>query len=794
MWRFYKVLILLFSFILFFCISSFAQKQVLLKGTIKDNQNRPIPFATVFLTPGNFGQMTDSLGAFSIQLPAKGKFHIRITALGYNKLEEDLLLTQSIVKHNWQLKEEATHLQEVHVTASAHGAMMKLKPIKAQVINTTASQQQPSTLIELMNRSAGIRIRQSGALGAPSDVMLNGFQNRSIRYFKDGLPLNYLGAGFNISLVPVNMLDHVEVYKGVLPTYLGADALGGAINLVTKDSYKSFAEASYEVGSFNTHRVSLNAGYTSPDKKFFMGINGFFNYSDGDYQVDVKTPDPQTGVQEDVRVKLFHNRFRNYYTEIYAGIRDVKWADELRFSLTGFSINKQFQFGSTMFKPFGAAWGVQHSVVPALLYKKSFWNNKLQFTEFAEINTLNAGITDTLHGHYDWLGHFTANPAEKGEISNRGSLSDIDYHFFTSRSNLRYQLTTSQTLDLNVVVNRYMREGNDPYGYTFPDGKQVLSEPATYNKTVAALGWTADLPDKRLQNNFIVKFFHYRTLASDVTVTGEKETVGNSNNQWGIADGLKYKVSEKATLQFSVETALRLPEQDELFGDGNLKLANFNLKPERSLNINLSYKNAEPGKYHFETNVFYRYTKDMILMMPLYFLNSQSQNVDKVQGEGLDVDADYQITSWLKASGNFTYQNLRLVRTGNQTTEGARLRNTPYFFANLGLNGRLQHVLNKKDRLNIYWYYGFVRQYYLDYIPKSVEPDGFLGLWGKAGINAQNIIPDQNIHTAGFTYYPFEKPLSIGFQLKNIFNSRVYDHFKIQNPGRNFSVKISYSL
>ena len=792
--RLYRTLCMCLLFCTGLCIQGYAQHPVVLEGTVTDSHNRPLAFATVYITPGDRGQMTDSAGTFALELSEEGAYHIRITALGYASLEADIRLTAATTRRTFQLRENTEQLRAVNVTALSHGRQMSLKPIKAQVIGTTATQQQPATLIELMNRSAGIRIRQSGALGSNSDVMLNGFQNRSIRYFKDGLPLNYLGAGFNLSLIPVNMLDHVEVYKGVLPAYLGADALGGAINLVTKESYKSFAELSYELGSFNTHRASLNAEYISSDQTFFAGINGFFNYSDGNYKVDVQTPDPETGVQQDVRVQLFHNLFRNYYAEAYAGIRNKKWADELRLSVTGFSLYKQFQFGTTMFKPFGASWGTQHSVVPALLYKKQFWQDKLQFTQFAEINTLHAGITDTLHGHYDWLGHFTANASEKGEISNRGSLSDINYHYFTSRSNLQYRLSNTHTFNLNVVVNRYMREGTDPYGYRFPDGSAVLAEPAVYNKTVGALGWTVAVPGKRLQNNLIIKFFHYHTRASDLTVTGLKQTKTDDNNQWGIADGLTFKISDNSRLQFSAETALRLPEQDELFGDGNLKLANFELRPERSLNINLSYKRSRPGKYHFETNVFYRYTKDMILTMPLYFLNSQSQNVEKVRGEGLDMDADYQITPWLKANGNFTLQNLRLVHTGNPTTEGARLRNTPYFFANLGLHSRFQHVFGRQDRLNIYWYYAFVRQYYLDYIPRSVEPDGFLGLWGKAGINAENIIPDQNLHTAGLTYYPFEKPLSIGFQLKNIFNAGVYDNFRVQNPGRNFSLKISYSL
>src|SRR5690606_16063784 len=148
-------------------------------------------------------------------------------------------------------------------------------PIKAQVIQTLATKEQPATLTELMNRSAGIRIRQAGALGSRSNISLNGFQNRSVRYFKDGMPLDYLGFGFNISLIPVNMLDHVEVYKGVLPLHLGADALGGAVNLVTREAHRNFADISYEFGSFNTHRISLNAGLVSADGRYFGGVNAF---------------------------------------------------------------------------------------------------------------------------------------------------------------------------------------------------------------------------------------------------------------------------------------------------------------------------------------------------------------------------------------------------------------------------------------------------------------------------------------------------------------------------------------
>ena len=124
--------------------------------------------------------------------------------------------------------------------------------------------------------------------------------------------MDYLGSGYNISLVPVNMLERVEVYKGVLPTSLGADALGGAVNLITKKSLYRYAEGSYEIGSFNSHRLSLNALYTDTTRRFFVGVDAFLNRSDNNYPVTVNVTDQETATQRPATVRLFHNRFTNY--------------------------------------------------------------------------------------------------------------------------------------------------------------------------------------------------------------------------------------------------------------------------------------------------------------------------------------------------------------------------------------------------------------------------------------------------------------------------------------------------
>ncbi|MES1249101.1 MAG: hypothetical protein ABUL46_00380, partial [Chitinophaga rupis] len=429
----------------------------------------------------------------------------------------------------------------------------------------------------------------------------------------------------------------------------------------------------------------------------------------------------------------------------------------------------------------------------SLLYKKSLFDQKLNISQFLVRNTLKVQMIDTLHGHYDWFGKFTPSQSEKGELSTGGSLSNIDYTYFTSRTNISYKLSGGEVVSVNAVFNNYTRKGSDPFGNKFTNGVDVLTMPAKYNKMIVALGLSSELFKGKLQNNLIGKYFHYNTDASDGDYQGNEVHTRNSNTQWGIADGIKYVLNDNSFVTLSAETSLRLPEQDELFGDGNLKLSNFALLPERSVNINAGYKIAVPLKYTFEVNAFYRYTKDLILLMPINFLYAQSQNVSRVRGEGLNADGSCFILPWLTVNANFTYQDLRLVQTGYSTTEGARLKNTPYFFANGGLNARLNHPFTRRDKINLYWFYSFVREYYLDYIPKSVEPAGFLGLFGRARIDARNIIPNQSIHTLGFTYYPFQA-LAVGVQLKNALDARAYDNFKIQNPGRSISAKISYSL
>lgn len=764
-----------------------------LKGKVHDSRGNAIPYISVFIKQLNRATTANEAGEFTIANIQNGAYEITISGVGF----QTRVITATVPGADLviRLEESSEQLSEVVVEGKSETQLAKEQSIKAEVINTKALATQPATMIELMNRSSGVRVRQTGGLGASANLMVNGFQDRAIKYFKDGVPMDYLGAGYNFALVPVNMLERLEIYKGVLPTALGADALGGGLNMISKRSFRQYAEVSYEIASFNTHRASLNLFYQDTAHHFFAGADAFFNHSDNNYEVTVNVTDPEKGTQYEDNVKLFHNRFTHYFAEVYGGIVNTGWADELRIGITGFHLDRQNQYAARMSQPFGASTSEQYSVVPTLRYKKAFLEKRLQFDQFLVANTIHVAQVDTVKGLYDWYGNFTPVNGRRGEVTTRGSLADIGFSYFTSRSNVAFNLDANNTLELNVVHTRLSRKGSDPLGLTFvASGRDILAVPAYYNKVVAALGVQTELLDGKLVNSLAGKYFHAETRATDGDYYGNEVDRNATNERWGFAEAIKWTVNPASFVRFSAEAATRLPEQDEIFGDGNLHVSNFELKPERSINANLGYRTEKTDRYAIEVNTFYRVTRDLILNVPYNFLFNQHQNVDQVKGIGFETDATASVLPWLKLNGNFTYQDFRLFETGNSSKEGARLRNTPYFFANLGLNATRASLFNNRGKVQAYWYLAFVREYYLDYIPKDREPDGFLGLWGKARFDAPNIIPNQTTHTAGITYYTADNSLAVGFQCKNVFDAAVYDHIRIQNPGRSFHLKLTYML
>lgn len=803
MQRYKKLALLLY----FLTTVSWGYGQISISGTVTDQNQQPLVGATVILSGTQIGAATDANGRFSISKVPLSTQQLEVRYLGYQTKVVPIVLTPNqSIDLPIQLTPAGQALDEVVVQGQSDAEILNAGSIKTQVIETAQYKHQSASIIELINRTPGIRIRQAGGLGSNYQINLNGFQGNSIRLFKDGIPMDYLGTAYSVGLVPSNTLQRVEVYKGVLPAELGSDALGGALNLVSLPKNSNNVSASYEIASFNTHRATVNTTLNAKNNKTFGGVEAFYNYSDNNYDVNVNYVDADTRNEVPIKAKLFHNTFRQHYVELFFGLRNRTWADEFKLSATNFKLYRENQFGLLMQFPIGAAFNTQTGhFIPTLRYKKRLFNNRVKVDQFFAYSKITRVAVDTLDGQYDWLGNFTANTnnQEPGEVGD-ANLTTMDMYNTTSRSTITYSLHPHHLLTVNAVYNVYTQEGTDPYGEMTEGDNPVplISLPADYNKLVVGMAVDSELKDNKLHNSFQVKYFSSQSsgLSYDVStgsVGDEEESASLST--FGIGNSVRYSFTPRSYVRLSAEQTARLPNQREVFGDGDNILANFGLKPERSTNVNLGLHYKDSSHFMVDVNLFYRYTKDMISTeLSEEAIFSIAENLNKVRGCGLETEVRYDFLKHYMLKGNMTYQSFR--QKGHQDDEtalydDARVSNMPYFIANLGAAADFKNVFRKKDALKCYWNYSYVHLYFLKRIPKNLEPDGFLQLWGEPGLETSLLIGDQNMHAAGIVWIPNQvKQFSIGVEVKNIFDQAVYDNFKIQNAGRSFHIKLTYAL
>lgn len=772
--------------------TSLALGQIKKSIVITNNSNQLVKNAVVIVN--NQQLITDGEGKVQFDLKPASSYVIQVFAEHYQSVNQTFD-TVDLIRNSFVLEEDHTILSDIIVQTKDEQQNSNRDIIRAVTIDTKSEILRPTSLNDLMNKTTGVRIRQGGGLGSEANINLNGFQGNAIRFFKDGIPLNYLGQGYNISNVPLDVLDKVEVYKGIIPVHLASDALGGAVNLVSSSIQSNQLRASVEYGSFNTIRSAVRGHYNLNDN-LYAGGEVFYNYSDNDYKIN--TPDLELA-QTHSKVKLFHNRYKHFFANAYLGAHNLSWADKIELGISYYNIDKQLQNSPTsMVVPYGGIEDKQHSVIPTLRYKKAVFNDKLSIDQFLSYNVVKSQAIDTLKGRYNWLGEFTPR-GYRGE-GDMPMDADIDMTFFTSRTLIGYAINPSQQIWLNNTYNYTKREGKDPYGRVIQDLNQTVIElPTRYKKNVLAIGLTSQWWDKKLETNAIVKLYNYSSrglnTASNVDLSA-RDIHDVSDNAFGWALGAKYRLTEQTNLRFSVEDARRLPGYTELFGDYIFIASNFNLKPEQSINLNLGIE-KEVGNFQYSFNSFYRHTKDIIVLVSGNPPLSVFVNKEKANGYGFEGDLSLKVKKNYKFYGNFTWQSIRygeFKQAADKWLKGNRVPNIPFFFANIGAEAKFTDVFKKQDRLTAYANLNFVREFYIQPIDKSMEPNGFLGLFGKSKGDVKNIVPDQTSLTLGTLYELNDKGVSIGVEIRNLLNQDLYDYFKIQKAGRSIYLKLNYKL
>ncbi|MEM6840874.1 MAG: carboxypeptidase-like regulatory domain-containing protein [Bacteroidota bacterium] len=763
------------------------------KGQISDENGEPIPFATVQIEGTSKGATADLNGQFTIKKLANGTYVLSIQSVGYLPLSFTLnIANQSVEDVKITLKSSTQQLQAVEIVAESEKQLLELSAKAVDVIDTREVKLKTVDLGEVLAQTQGVSIQRSGGLGSDSRLSLNGLSGDKIRFFFDGIPLDFTGYAVGIGNIPVNLVDRVEIYKGVVPITFGADALGGAVNMVSPSIIEGFHGSwSYQMGSFGTHRATLDLKYLEPNNGFFVGVDGFYDFSHNNYEVDVEVPiteGPLRGRTQAITVPRFHDDYEAYGINITLGLINKSWTDEIKVNVFLNDTYDEVQHNAVMTgNPFGEAVFFSDLKGANLSYNKNF-NSKLSINSVFGLNSTTRVFVDTTRNFYSWNGEIQGTRNRQGEVS--GSVAGGSHQFtwdnnYFNRTDLKWQVNDKHTISISSAPTYTLRTGDELLAGTF----DPITAKGTVYSWVNGIEYQADLLSEKLQNVFFIKNY-WQQVITEREINGSEQVSINEReiSDMGWGNNLRYKFSDKLIAKLSYEYALRLPRPDEVFGDGNFIIRNLDLQAERSHNFNVSavVRNPTSSKiqWRLETAGFVRSISNLIFLVTATDRTSFFDNVNDATSAGIEVAGEVTgLVDGLKISLNSTYQDF--YNSANEGSfarfEGERIPNTPYFFVNGSINYALPEGLVGDQSINVYWSSRYVHSF-------------FLG-WESGGRNNPEFkftIPDQHIHHTGISYrLPLNAvKMTLTGDVQNVLNSNVFDFFGVQRPGRAYYLKI----
>lgn len=700
-----------------------------------------------------------------------------------------------------QLQGDSLTLTEVMVMGKSKVQQLREGAYAVSVIDTRQLRNGTQNLAEVISRTAGIRLRQKGGLGADYDLSVDGMSGNAIRYCIDGIPMAAMGAGVNLQNIPLGSIDRVEIYKGVVPTEFGTDALGGVVNIVTRKSAGDYLDASVSAGSFHTYGAEVSGKWTHGRTGIFLRPQVSYTHSDNDYmmhEVKVWSEAQDAYVLADRR--RFHDGYDFLTASVETGLENRSWADALTLGVSYTSTRKELQTGAIQTKVYGMAQREQDAWNIQVRYRKAdFLVPGLKVNALLSHTWDNTLVADSARRRYDWNGDYV--PTDRNETNGRQPMMrDIRRPLLVGHATLSYPLGKHHSLGLNYMVTSMGNNRSDRL--MLDDDFQPSRDRMA--KHILGLTLGQEFFSGRLSNQFFLKDYAFRVSIgqTDFAWKTNLREVGSSihRNLLGGGAASRFRIWDALSIRLGYERAVRLPLARELLGNGSTVYANLALRPETSHNVNLglfgqtAFGTAQ-HRLSYDVNAFYRNVDDYIRAVVSEAEGTyQHENVQDVDVKGIEGELRYSYsfgrhedrTNRIQLASNVTYQhaiNMNATdRNGRPSvTYRNRIPNKPWLFSNVEASYVRQGLLRKDDRLSLGYQYQYVHWFYLTWE-------------GYGALQSKNRIPTQHCQSASLTYAWHADRYAVTLSCDNLTDALLYDNFMLQKPGRSIMGKIRVYL
>ena len=233
-----------------------------------------IPFVNIAVKGTPMGTTTDETGHYFLSNMPVGEQTLVFSSVGYDKVEKKIKTVKNQnIEINITLMPSAQMLESVVISANRYETKQReaatmVNVVSPVIFETTTS----NTMADVLDYQTGLRVENSCQnCGAPQ-LRINGLEGQYSQILMDNRPMfSSLASVYGLEQIPSGMVDQIEVIRGGGSALFGSNAIGGVVNIVTKDPSRNFLNLSNTTsllgGDAFDINTSLNASVVSKDSR-----------------------------------------------------------------------------------------------------------------------------------------------------------------------------------------------------------------------------------------------------------------------------------------------------------------------------------------------------------------------------------------------------------------------------------------------------------------------------------------------------------------------------------------------
>ncbi len=273
-----------------------------LQGVIYDDYGI-VPFANINIEGTSYGSSSDINGIFKITNIPVGTYTVAASFTGYTQVKKKINIKPGDNKTSFTIT-KGTSLDEIVVTGTLKAVRRSESPVPVEIYSPAFFKKNPTpNLFEALQNVNGVRPQLNCSICNTGDIHINGLEGPYTLVMIDGMPIvSGLSTVYGLSGIPNSLIERVEVVKGPASSLYGSEAVGGLINIITKDP-NAAPELSADVFASGWGETNLDFGFKTKLGKAtaLVGIN-YFYYD----QIIDKNDDGFTDLTLQDRISIFN--------------------------------------------------------------------------------------------------------------------------------------------------------------------------------------------------------------------------------------------------------------------------------------------------------------------------------------------------------------------------------------------------------------------------------------------------------------------------------------------------------